>query len=57
MWHYLHVFNYPIQVLGLFRPPLTEFAQTFLVPLMPLPMLEPFLIFLVPFMIVMRVIR
>jgi hypothetical protein len=57
VWHYLHVFNYPIQVLGLFRPPLTEFAQTFLVPLMPLPMLEPYLIFLVPFMIVMRVIR
>jgi hypothetical protein len=57
MWHYLHVFNYPIQVLGLFRPPLTEFAQTVLVPLMPLPLLEPYLIFLVPFMIVMRVIR
>jgi hypothetical protein len=57
MWHYLHVFNYPIQVLGLFRPPLTEFAQNFLVPLLPVPLLEPYLILLVPFMIVMRVIR
>jgi len=57
IWHYLHVFNYPIQVLGLFRPPLTAFAQNYLVPLMPVPLLEPFLLFLVPFMIVMRVVR
>jgi hypothetical protein len=57
MWYYLHVFNYPIQVLGLFRPPLTDFAQTFLVPILPVSLLEPYLIFLVPFMIVMRVIR
>lgn len=57
MWHYLHIFNYPIQTLGLFQPPLTEFAQTYLVPLIPVPMLEPYLIFLVPFMIVMRVLR
>jgi hypothetical protein len=57
MWHYLHTFNYPIQVLGLFRPPLTDFAQLYLVPLMPVPLLEPFLLFLVPFMIVMRVVR
>lgn len=57
MWYYLHIFNYPVQVLGLFRPPLTEFAQTYLVPLIPVPLLEPYLIFLVPFMIVMRVLR
>ena len=57
IWHYLHAFNYPIQVLGLFRPPLTDFAQNYLVPLMPVALLEPYLLFLVPFMIVMRVIR
>jgi hypothetical protein len=57
LWYYLHVFNYPIQVLGLFRPPLTDFAQTYLVPVLPVALLEPYLIFLVPFMIVMRVIR
>ncbi len=57
MWHYLHVFDYPIQILGLFRPPLTDFAQHYLVPLMPVPLLEPYLLFLVPFMIVMRVVR
>lgn len=57
MWYYLHIFNYPVQVLGLFRPPLTEFAQTYLVPLIPVPLLEPYLIFLVPFMIVMRALR
>ncbi|MGB3903310.1 MAG: hypothetical protein WBB22_00130 [Anaerolineae bacterium] len=57
MWYYLHIFNYPVQVLGLFRPPLTEFAQTYLVPLIPVPLLEPYLLFLVPFMIVMRVLR
>ena len=42
---------------GLFRPPLTAFAQNYLVPLMPVPLLEPYLLFLVPFMIVMRVVR
>jgi len=57
MWYYLHIFNYPVQLLGLFKPPLTEFAQTYLVPLMPVPLLEPYLLFLVPFMIVMRVLR
>jgi hypothetical protein len=57
IWHYLHTFDYPIQVLGLFRPPLTDFAQNYLVPLMPVPLLEPYLLFLVPFMIVMRVLR
>ena len=57
MWYYLHIFNYPVQVLGLFRPPLTEFAQTYLVPLIPVPLLEPYLLFLVPFMIVMRALR
>jgi len=57
VWHYLHAFNYPIQVLGLFQPPLTEFAQAYLVPLLPVPLLEPYLLFLVPFMIVMRVLR
>lgn len=57
IWYYLHVFNYPVQLLGLFKPPLTEFAQTYLVPLMPVPLLEPYLLFLVPFMIVMRVLR
>lgn len=57
VWYYLHIFNYPIRVLGLFQPPLTEFAQTCLVPLIPVPLLEPYLLFLVPFMIVMRVLR
>jgi hypothetical protein len=57
MWHYLHVFDYPIQMLGLFSPPLTEFAQTYLVPMMPVPLLEPYLLLLVPFMIVIRVLR
>ncbi len=57
MWYYLHIFNYPIRILGLFQPPLTEFAQTYLVPLIPVPLLEPYLLFLVPFMIVMRVLR
>jgi hypothetical protein len=57
MWYYLHVFNYPIQVLGLFQPPLTQLAQNYLVPLIPVPLLEPYLLFLVPFMIVMRVLR
>jgi hypothetical protein len=57
MWYYLHIFNYPVQLLGLFKPPLTEFAQTYLVPLMPVPLLEPYLLFLVPFMILMRVLR
>jgi hypothetical protein len=57
IWYYLHVFNYPVQMIGLFRPPLTDFAQTYLVPLIPVPLLEPYLLFLVPFMIVMRVLR
>ena len=57
VWYYLHAFNYPIQVLGLFQPPLTEFAQAYLVPLIPVPLLEPYLLLLVPFMIVMRVLR
>jgi hypothetical protein len=57
MWHYLHIFNYPIQMLGLFRPPLTQFAQNYLVPSIPVPLLEPYLLFMVPFMIVMRVLR
>ena len=57
IWHYLHLFDYPIQILGLFRPPLTDLAQNYLVPLLPLPLLEPYLLFLVPFMIVMRVVR
>ena len=57
MWHYLHVFDYPIQILGLFQPPLTDLAQNYLVPLLPVPLLEPYLLFLVPFMIVMRVVR
>lgn len=57
MWYYLHIFDYPIQVVGLFKPPLTEFAQAHLVPLMPVPLLEPYLLFLTPFMIVMRVLR
>ena len=57
IWYYLHAFNYPVQMVGLFRPPLTEFAQNYLVPLIPVPLLEPYLLFLVPFMIVMRVLR
>ena len=57
MWYYLHIFNYPVQMLGLFKPPLTDLAQTHLVPLIPVPLLEPYLLFLVPFMIVMRVLR
>jgi hypothetical protein len=57
IWHYLHAFDYPIQILGLFTPPLTDLAQNYLVPLLPLPLLEPYLLFLVPFMIVMRVVR
>ncbi len=57
IWHYLHIFNYPIQAIGLYQPPLTQFAQTYLVPLMPVPLLDPYLLFLVPFMIVMRVVR
>ncbi len=57
MWYYLHIFNYPFQMVGLFQPQLTEFAQTYLVPLIPVPLLEPYLLFLVPFMIVMRILR
>jgi hypothetical protein len=57
IWYYLDVFNYPIQILGLFRPPLTDFAQNYLIPVLPVTLLEPYLLFLVPFMIVMRVVR
>jgi hypothetical protein len=57
LWYYLHIFNYPVQVVGLFQPPLTDLAQTYLVPLIPVTLLEPYLLFLVPFMIVMRVLR
>lgn len=57
IWHYLHIFNYPVRMVGLFSPPLTEFAQNYLVPLIPVPLLEPYLLLLVPFMIVMRVLR
>ncbi len=57
IWYYLHVFDYPIQAAGLFQPPLTDFAQSYLVPLIPVPLLEPYLLFLVPFMVVMRVLR
>jgi len=56
VWYYLHKYDYPIRVWGLFRDGLTPFAER-LLPLLPLNLLKPFLPFLVIAMVVLRVIR
>jgi hypothetical protein len=56
IWYYLDRFNYPISVLGLFSPPLTDLAKS-LLPFLPLPMLQPYLLPLVVFLILVRIFR
>lgn len=60
IWYYLDRFNYPLQQYGLFRPPLTPFAQS-LIRLLPQNLLQPspdlyFLGFLL-FLLILRVIK
>jgi hypothetical protein len=56
IWYYLDRFDYPIRFLGLFSPPLTNLAQA-LLPFLPLPTLEPYLLLFVAFLILVRVFR
>lgn len=56
LWHYLDVLDYPIRVFGMFKPPLTPLAQT-LLRFTPIPLLQPFLIFFIFFLIIARVYR
>jgi len=55
-WHYLDVLDYPIRAFGLFEPPLTPRAQT-LLQFTPIPLLQPFIIFFIFFLIIARVYR
>lgn len=56
VWYYLDLFDYPIRILGLFSPPLSNFANS-LLPFLPVPLLEPYLLFLVAFLVLMRIFR
>lgn len=56
IWYYLDHFDYPISLLGLFSPPLTNLAKA-LLPFLPLPILEPYLLLFVAFLILVRVLR
>lgn len=61
IWYYLDFFKYPAQKWGLFKPPLTPFAQS-LLPLLPqnvLPegMEDLYLLVLVIVLLILRVIR
>ncbi len=56
IWYYLDRFDYPIRFLGLFSPPLTNLAQA-LLPFLPVPILEPYLLLFVAFLILVRVFR
>lgn len=56
VWYYLDRFEYPIQLFGLFSPPLSDLA-TSLLPFLPVPLLEPYLLLLVAFLVLMRIFR
>lgn len=61
IWYYLDVFNYPAQKWGLFKPPLTPFAES-LLPWLPLNVLpegrqELYLLALIIILLILRVIR
>jgi len=56
IWYYLDRFDYPIRFLGLFSPPLTNLGQA-LLPFLPVPILEPYLLLFVAFLILVRVFR
>ena len=56
VWYYLDRFEYPIQLLGLFSPPLSDLA-TSLLPFLPVPLLEPYLLLFVAFLVLMRIFR
>lgn len=56
IWYYLDRFDYPIRLLGLFSPPLTNLAKA-LLPFLPVPILEPYLLLFVAFLILVQVFR
>lgn len=56
LWHYLHVLNYPIQRFGWYKDGLSPTAQT-LIKFTPIPLLQPFIIFFIFFLIIARVYR
>ncbi|MFQ5945507.1 MAG: hypothetical protein ACE5NC_04575 [Anaerolineae bacterium] len=56
VWYYLDQFEYPIQLFGLFSPPLSDLA-TGLLPFLPVPLLEPYLLLFVAFLVLMRIFR
>jgi hypothetical protein len=56
IWYYLDRFDYPIKFLGLFSLPLTNLAKA-LLPFLPVPILEPYLLLFVAFLILVRVFR
>ena len=56
LWYYLDRFDYPIRFLGLFSPPLTNLAQA-LLPFLPVPILQPYLLLFIAFLIFVRVLR
>ncbi len=56
IWYYLDRFDYPIRFLGLFSPPLTDLAKA-LLPFLPVPIIQPYLLLFVAFFILVRVFR
>ncbi|MBI3286882.1 MAG: hypothetical protein HYZ68_02415, partial [Chloroflexi bacterium] len=56
VWYYLDRFDYPLRLFGLFSPPLTDLAQR-LLPFLPVPILQPYLLLFIAFIFLMRVLR
>lgn len=61
VWYYLHTLDYPVQQLGLFQPPLSDFARAFvqILPqnLPPADLVGEYFLGLAVFLILLRVIR
>ncbi|MFQ6058904.1 MAG: hypothetical protein ACE5MB_08525, partial [Anaerolineae bacterium] len=61
IWYYLDIFKYPVEKVGLYKPPLSDFAQS-LIPYLPLNLVpenlrEIYLLVFIIFLIILRIIR
>lgn len=61
IWYYMDAFKYPFEKMGLYQPPLSDFAQS-LIPYLPLNLIpenlqEIYLLVFIIFLIILRIIR
>lgn len=56
IWYYLHLFNYPLRIPGLFPPNFGDITRS-LLSLSPVVLLQPHLLLFIAFLLLMRIFR